>query len=326
MKFGIIGTGLSVPESELTNQDLMSLGIDTTDEWIKTRTGIEKRRVSSKKETTSTLATEAAKQAIQNAGFTPNDIDLIIVATSTPDHQGFPSTACLVQQNLQIPVCPAFDISAACSGFNYALTTGLQFCKSGLAKHALIIGVDCLSRIVDWNDRATCVLFGDGAGAAVLSAVNNDHGILSSTLFADGNESSILTVENKQQDQPHLALQTHIPYIHMDGKTVFKSAIQNVVPSIKVELEKLNLTSRDISLLIPHQANLRIIDQIRSRLDLDDSQVFSNLQRFGNTSAASIPIALHEAVTSQKIKPGDLILLVGFGAGFTWGITIMKWS
>jgi 3-oxoacyl-[acyl-carrier-protein] synthase III len=324
--YGIIGTGHSVPDSSISNNDLVALGIDTSDEWIKTRTGIESRRISTAEETSSTFAVNAAKQAISDANISPDEIDLIIVATSTPDFQGFPSTACIVQEKLGIPICPAFDISAACTGFNYALTTALNFCTSGSAKKALVIGVDCLSKILDWGDRSTCVLFGDGAGAIVLSAVQEGEGIRSSSLFADGSESSILSVKNKQDTKEQFKLQTHIPYIYMEGQTVFKSAIKKVVPCVHEELKKMNLTVEDITLLIPHQANLRIIDHLQKRLKLRDDQVFTNVEKFGNTSAASIPLALFEATNEKRLKKGDILILLGFGAGFTWGINIIKWS
>jgi len=326
MNFGIIGTGASLPDHIVTNDDLVKAGVDTSDEWIRTRTGIESRRIAPPEQSSSTYAIQAAQEALNNANLSPNDIDLVIVATSTPDYQGFPSTACIVQRELSIPICPAFDVSAACSGFNYALTTALSFCKSGQSKNALVIGVDCLSKILDWNDRATCVLFGDGAGAAVLSSVDNDYGVLFSDLNADGNLASILTVNNKIKNQDAYTIKDHQPYIYMEGRAVFKSAIQSVVPSIETSLQAIGIDKTQLNLLIPHQANLRIISQIQEKVGLTSDQVFSNLQKYGNTSAASIPIALHEAVIEKKISKDDIIMLLGFGAGFTWGINILRWS
>jgi 3-oxoacyl-[acyl-carrier-protein] synthase-3 len=307
----IKGIGSYVPETVLTNDDFVKRGMNTSDEWIKSRTGISERRILDKDKPTSFMAYEAAKNAIQDAGISVTDIELIVVATSTADFDGFPSLACQLQAKLELPGIPAFDISAACTGFNYALTTAEQYVRNGFVKTALVVGVDALSKIVDWSDRGTCILFGDGAGAAVVQASDYD-GLVFSGLFADGRDAPILTVENKT--------------IFMEGRAVFKSAVSNVVPAVEECLIKAGIDKSDVDVLIPHQANIRIIDQMRKRLDLPEEKVVTNLDRYGNTSAASIPIALCEAKDKGLLKPGALVMLVGFGAGFTWGVSIIRWE
>jgi len=307
----IKGIGCYVPDTVLTNDDFVARGMDTSDEWIKSRTGISERRILEKDKKTSFMALEASKRAIADAGVDVSEIGLIVVATSTADYDGFPSLACQVQAELGLPGIPAFDVSAACTGFNYALTTAEQFIRNGFVKTALVIGADALSKIVDWNDRSTCILFGDGAGAAVVQ-VSEDEGLFFSGLFADGREVPILTVENKT--------------IFMEGRAVFKSAVSNVVPAVEECLEKAGLQKSDIDVLVPHQANIRIIDQMRKRIGLSEDKVITNLDKYGNTSAASIPIALCEAKEKGLLQPGSVVMLVGFGAGFTWGVLILRWE
>lgn len=311
LNLSIKGIGCYVPDTVLTNNDFVARGMDTSDEWIKSRTGISERRILDKDKPTSFMAIEAAKKAISDSGIQVSDIGLIVVATSTADYDGFPSLACQVQAALELPGIPAFDISAACTGFNYALTTAEQYVRNGFVKTALVIGVDALSKIVDWNDRSTCILFGDGAGAAILQ-VSDTEGLFFSGLFADGRDAPILTVENKT--------------IFMEGQAVFKSAISNVVPAVEACLEKAGIQKSDIDVLVPHQANIRIIDQMRKRIGLSEDKVVTNLDRYGNTSAASIPIALCEAKEKGLLQPGSVVMLVGFGAGFTWGVSLLRWE
>jgi 3-oxoacyl-[acyl-carrier-protein] synthase-3 len=306
----IISFGHSVPEKTKSNQDIIDQGIDSTDEWITTRTGIKHRHIANDNETTSDLAYKAAIHALEKTQITSNQIDLIIVATSTPDFNGFPSTAAIIQHRLGAPTtCAAFDLSAACSGFTYAISTASQFIFSGKSKTALVIGADCLSKKTNWSDRNTCILFGDGAGAALLQHSEKNH-IIDSQLFTDGEHSSILKVKH---------------FIEMEGRAVFKLATTTVIRSIEDFLLKHSLTSKDIQFFVLHQANIRIIQLIQEKLGFTDSQTLINVDRFGNTSAASIPLALSEAYHAHLFKDNDLILTVGFGAGFTWGINLIKW-
>lgn len=307
----IKGLGRYLPDTVLTNHDFVERGLDTSDEWIKTRTGISERRILDEDKTTSFMAIEASREAIKDAGIGVSEIGLIVVATSTPDYDGFPSVACQVQEALGLPGIPAFDISAACTGFNYALTTAEQYIRNGFVKTVLVVGADALSKIVDWSDRSTSILFGDGAGAAILQA-SDQEGLFFSGLFADGQDAPILTVENKT--------------IYMEGRAVFKSAVSNVVPAVEQCLADAGIEKSDVDVLVPHQANIRIIDQMRKRLGLDEDKVITNLDRFGNTSAASIPIALCEAKDKGLLQQGSVVMLVGFGAGFTWGISLLRWE
>lgn len=311
LNLSIKGIGCFLPDTVLTNNDFVAKGMDTSDEWIKSRTGISERRILDADKPTSYMAIEAAKRAIEDAKIQTNDIGLIVVATSTADYDGFPSLACQVQAALELPGIPAFDVSAACTGFNYALTTAEQFVRNGFVKTALVIGVDALSKIVDWDDRSTSILFGDGAGAAIVQVTEHE-GLFFSGLYADGREVPILTVENKT--------------IHMEGRAVFKSAVSNVVPAVEECLQKAGIEKTDIDVLIPHQANIRIIDQMRKRIGLSEDKVITNLDKYGNTSAASIPIALCEAKEKGLLQPGSIVMLVGFGAGFTWGVSILRWE
>ncbi|MBU5677384.1 ketoacyl-ACP synthase III [Alkaliphilus sp. MSJ-5] len=325
LSVGITGTGSYLPEKELTNFDLENI-VDTTDEWIKTRTGISKRRVAEDKIATSDLATEAAKRAIDNAGLSAEDIDLIIVATVTPD-MAFPSTACIVQKNIGAKNAAAFDIEAACSGFIYGITIGEQFIKSGVYKNVLVIGAETLSKILNWKDRNTCVLFGDGAGAAILQPVKEGYGILSSSLGADGSSGDYLTQPAGGSRIP-ASIETvanNLHYVQMDGSEVFKFAVRIMAKSTLQAIESSGLKLNDIDYMIPHQANIRIIEAAAKRLNLDMDKVYVNLNNYGNMSAASVPVALDEAVRKGNIKTGDIVTLVAFGGGLTWGSSVIRW-
>lgn len=325
---GLLGIGHYVPETVVTNDDFVKRGLDTSDEWIVSRTGIRERRIASATEATSDLAVFAAQAALQNARVDVSEIDLIVLATSTPDYLAFPSTAAVVQHRLGARLIPAFDVSAACSGFNYALSVAHQFCLSGAAQKALVIAADCLSKIVNWEDRSTCILFGDGAGAVVMGQVDDGFGILSTDLHANGAEGPSLMIPEGGTRVPLtpeiVAARTN--KIAMNGKAVFKIAVSVVGPSVENALQRANLSIQDLDLFVPHQANYRIVDAARERLGLREDQVFMNLDKYGNTSAASIPIALSEAVSTGKLKSGMIVAVTGFGAGFTWGTNIVKWG
>ncbi|MCB1090696.1 MAG: ketoacyl-ACP synthase III [Verrucomicrobiae bacterium] len=322
----IAGTGSYLPEKVLTNHDLEAM-VETSDEWIASRTGIRERRVAADGELTSHMAANAARQALQQAGVAPEEVDLIIVATITPDTIT-PATACYVQQHLGALGAVAFDISAACSGFLYALEMARHSIATGAFRNAVIIGAEKLSAFVNWTDRNTCVLFGDGAGAAVLLPSQNGHGrILSSHLGTDGAQAELLnipgggaacpiTVENVDQRLATLAMQ---------GREVFKHAVNAMRRAAETAIEKAGLKTGDIDLVIPHQANLRIIDAIAERLSVEKERVFVNLDKYGNTSAAAVAIALDEANRSKAVKDGDHILLVAFGAGLTWASAVIEW-
>lgn len=312
----ITATGSYLPQQELTNVELENR-LDTSDEWIHSRTGIRSRHIASESETTSFMAGEAAKKALQSSSLHADDIDLILVATCTPDRV-FPSVACSVQKALQItrPI-PAFDISAACSGFIYALDIAKQYISTGVAKHVLVVGSESMSRAVDWNDRATCVLFGDGAGAAVLSA-DDKPGILSSVLHAAYDEASLLTYTTHAADGKK-------SYIGMRGNEVFKIAVNIMGDIVDEVLEHSDLEKSDIKWLVPHQANIRIIQAIAKKLSLPMSQVIVTIENQGNTSAASIPLALDFSIRENKIKRGDHLLLESFGGGMTWGAMVIRY-
>jgi 3-oxoacyl-[acyl-carrier-protein] synthase III len=321
----ITGTGCAVPCQVRTNFDLEKM-VDTTDEWIVARTGIRERRIAAEGEYTSTFATAAALKAMEAAGVTADEIDLIIVGTLTPDFP-FPATACLVQQNLQAKNAACFDLSAACSGFIYALSTAEKFLLSGSAKKALVIGAEVLSRIVDWTDRNTCLLFGDGAGAVVLEAVQGDSGVLSTQIHSDGDYWELLYQKGCGSRNPasQQNLDDRLVYLTMQGNEVFKHAVRSMSEVALETLAANGLTTDDVTLFIPHQANQRIIDSVGKRLSIGADRVFVNLDRYGNTSAASIPIALDEAFRAGRIKEGDIVLLDAFGGGFTWGASLLRW-
>jgi 3-oxoacyl-[acyl-carrier-protein] synthase-3 len=319
------GTGSAVPEKILTNSDLEKM-VDTTDEWIISRTGIKKRHIAVEGEYTSTFATRAAERALQMAGIAPNEIDLIVLATVTPDFP-FPATSCIVQNNLGAVNAAAFDISAACSGFIYALAVVENFMKSGSVKKALVIGAEVLSRIVDWTDRNTCVLFGDGAGAVVLEAVEGDNGILSTHIHSDGSYWELLNQPACGNRNPasQKIIDDRLAFLRMQGNDVFKLAVRAMEEAAQEALAANNLNTTDINLFIPHQANRRIIDSIGKRLKLSEDQVYVNLERYGNTSAASIPIALDEANRADRIKENDILVFDAFGGGLTWAATLLRW-
>lgn len=311
---GIIGTGKCVPERVLTNADMEKM-VETSDEWIVTRTGIKERRIAAEWEGTSDFAFHAAKQALRAAGITAEELDLIVVSTITPDIP-VPSTACIVQKRLGATRAAAFDLSAACSGFIYGLANASNFIAMGVYKYALVIGAECLSRITDYTDRNTCILFGDGSGAVVLGPVKEGHGFKSFVLGADGNGSELLTIEKDENKRHH---------IYMNGREVFKFAVRIMGDAAEEALEKAGKSKEDISLMIPHQANMRIIHAALERLNLPEEKCMINLPYYANTSAASIPLALAEAIEEERIQEGDTILLVGFGGGLTWGASVIVW-
>jgi 3-oxoacyl-[acyl-carrier-protein] synthase-3 len=321
----IIGTGSYLPARVLTNVDLEQR-VDTSDAWIVERTGIRERRIADATEQCSDLATAAGRAALTAAGITGRDLDLVLVATATPD-MAFPSTACLVQRALGCGPVPAFDLSAACSGFVYALTVGDQFIRAGSARTVLVIGAEVLSRIVDWSDRTTCVLFGDGAGAVVLQATEDGRGILSSHLHAEGEMADLLMVAAPGKRNPGtgevFALEGEL--IRMRGNETFRVAVRMLGEVVAEALAANAMVPEDLDLLIPHQANIRIIEATAKRLGMSMDSVVVNLDRVGNTSAASIPIALDEAVRSGRVRAGQNILLEAFGGGLTWGAVMMRW-
>ncbi len=323
---GIIGTGRHLPTKILTNFDLEKM-VDTSDEWIKSRTGISERRISDSNTATSDLATAAALKAMNDAEVSEKEIDGIIVATATPD-MAFPSTACIVQSNLGARNAFAFDVQAACTGFIYGLSLGEKFISTGDAKIVLVIGAETLTKICNWEDRNTCVLFGDGAGAAVLSKVEKGTGILASLLGAEGWKGEVLTLPAGGSRMPATVdtVKSGKHFIHMDGGEVYKFAV-NIMPRATLGvLKKAGLTLKDIDLIVPHQANRRIVESAVKRLKIDNDRIFVNLDKYGNMSSASIPVALDEARTRGLIKGGDNIVLVGFGAGLTWGSCAINWD
>lgn len=322
---GIIGTGKYVPEKILTNQDLEKM-VDTSDEWIVSRTGIKERHVAAEHEATSDLAYHAAVNALKSAGMHAEDLELIIVATITPD-MFFPSTACLLQDRLGAKKAAAFDLSAACSGFVYGLATATNFVKTGMYNNALVIGVDCLSRITDYSDRNTCVLFGDGAGAAIVGEVPEGRGFQAFDLGAEGAGGAHLYIEAGGSRLPASAetVNTNKHYVYMNGREVFKFAVRVMGSATEAVLAKAGIDKKDIDLFIPHQANIRIIKSAMERLELPEEKVVINVDRYANTSAASVPLALVEAQESGRLKPGDKVLMVGFGGGLTWGSSVLIW-
>ncbi len=321
----ITAVGSYVPERVLTNAELEKM-VETSDEWITTRTGIKERRIAAKDEFTSDLGAKAALKAMERAGVTPEQIDLIIVATITPD-MPFPSTACLVQRKIGAYRAAAFDIEAACSGFIYGLEIGQQFIMSRTYDTVLVIGAEKLSSIVDWTDRNTCVLFGDGAGAAILQNRPNSHGLLAVCMGADGNKADLLSMPAGGSQCPATAesVAARLHFLRMDGKETFKNAVNAMLTAAQEVLRRCELDISRIACVIPHQANRRIIEAVSERLGTQPDQVFINLQKYGNTSAASVAIALDEVVQSGRIQRGDLILLVVFGAGLTWGAAVIEW-
>jgi len=320
----IVSVASSVPEQVVTNVDLEER-VDTTDEWIRTRTGIEERRIAPPEMSAIDFAHEASAKALERAQVSASDLDLIVVATLTPDHV-FPATGCLLQDKLGA-TCGAFDLEAGCTGFIYAMTTAAQFIQAGGCDTVLVVGVDLLSRITDWNDRSTCVLFGDGAGAAVMQACGPGDGLLAWDLGSDGAGGELLMVPaggSKRPITPEVVAKGE-HYIYMNGREVFKFAVRVQGESAARALAKCGLTGDQVDCFVPHQANLRIIDAAAKRLSVPREKVFVNVQKYGNTSGASIPIALDEAQEQGLVFPGALVICVGFGAGLTWGSCVLRW-
>jgi len=323
---GIVGTGYYVPEKILTNFDLEKM-VDTSDEWIVERTGIRERRIAEEGVPTTDIALPAARAALADAGIGAEELDLIIFATQTPD-MTFPSAACVLQHKLDAVNAAAFDLSAACSGFVYGLATATQFVLSGAYRRILVVGAEALSRIIDWGDRNTCVLFGDGAGAAVVGEVEEGYGLLSFDLGADGagGDHLLLPAGGSLHPASEETLEKRLHYVHMNGGEVFKFATKVMSASALRSLKKIGMESKDVDLVVPHQANIRIIQSAAKRLKMPMDKIMINVEKYGNTSAASIPIALAEAVQAGRIVKGKNVLLVGFGAGLTWASCVMKWA
>lgn len=322
---GISGLGISIPDKVLTNRDLEKM-VDTTDEWIRTRTGVVERRIAGDEQTTLDLCIEAGKNALKDAGVDAASLDLIIVATVTPDML-FPATACLLQDKLGAKKAAAFDLEAGCSGFVYGLVTGAQYISSGAYSRVLVVGAEILSRITDWKDRNTCVLFGDGAGACVLEPVEKG-GLLGFDLGSDGAGGHFLDLPAGGSRLPASSdtVAQRLHYIRMDGNQVFKFAVKAMGRAALKALEMAKLSSDDIDLFIPHQANKRIIDAAGRKLGLPEEKVFMNLEKYGNTSGASIPLALYEAVGEGRLNQGDIVVLSGFGAGLSWAAAVIEWN
>ncbi len=322
----IIGTGCAVPKKILSNADLEKL-VETSDEWITSRTGIRERHIAGEDEHFSDFCTRAAEQAIKRAHIKPEDIDMILVGTISGD-MPFPATSCLVQRNLGATRAAASDVSAACVGFLYALHLADGLIQSGKAQNVLVIGGEILSRIVDWTDRNTCVLFGDGAGAVLLQATRGDHGILGSIMKSNGNYHDFICMPGGGSDRPAndpKSIAERLPYIKMKGNETFRVAVKAMADVTTELLTEQGFTHEQVDLFIPHQANLRIIDAVGERLKMDPAKVYKNVDRFGNTSAASIPIALDECVRAGQVREGDIVLMTAFGAGLVWGSVLLRW-
>lgn len=321
----ILGTGSYAPEKVLTNQELEKM-VDTSDEWIIERTGIKERRIAEDGVTTSDLAYEAGRRALDSAGVDPLEVDLIIVATATPD-MIFPATGCIVQDRLGAVNAAAFDLSSACAGFIFALASADAFLRAGIYRKVLVIGAETVSRIVDWTDRNTCVLFGDGAGAAILGTVDDGSGILSTHLHSDGSMAELLSVPGGGSLNPtsQYTLDNRLHYIKMRGNETFKVAVRALEEAVIEALNHNGLKTSDVDLLVPHQANLRIIQATAKRLGMPMEKVMQTLDKFGNTSAASVPMALDEAVKTGRVAPGSLVMLESFGGGLSWASALIRW-
>jgi len=322
----ITGWGMAVPRRVVTNAELAQR-IDTSDEWIRTRTGIAQRHVADPDEFTSVLATRAGREALERAGVAPESVDTVIVATCTPDRT-FPATACTVQANLGIPRAGAFDIAAACSGFVYGLSVATALVKSGMSRSVLLIAADIFTHFIDWNDRNTCVLFGDGAGAVLLQATDQPRGLLASNIGSWGEGETLMAVDAGGTRQPASAelLEAGRQYVYMNGREIFRHAVRGMAESSERAVADAGLTLDDVALVVPHQANVRIIEAVARRLGVPMERFFVNLDRYGNTSAASVPIALYEAAQQERVKAGDLVLLTAFGGGLTWGSALLRWG
>jgi 3-oxoacyl-[acyl-carrier-protein] synthase-3 len=324
VKVGILGMGTYLPAKKLTNCDLEKI-VDTSDEWIRTRTGIKERRVAFQ-EKTSDLASKAAIKALNDAKIFAEKIDLIIVATISPD-SNFPSVACKVQKVIGAKNAAAFDISAACSGYLYAMTTAKQFIQTGLYKHALVIAAERITGLIDWNDRDTCVLFGDGAGACVLGPVKSG-GIMADFMLGLGDQGDLMQVvvdSTRSPFNPKHATYKKLPYVVMQGQEIFKIAVNSMADAVEQVLKKAKLKKEDIDCIVPHQANDRIITAVAKKLDIPKKKIFMNIDKYGNMSAASIAVALHEARNSKKIKKGSTVVMVAFGAGLVSAANVIKW-
>ena len=321
----ITGIGSYLPDKVLTNYDLEKM-VDTTNDWIIQRTGIKERRIVENGVTTSDIATQASLRAMEDAGVSPKDLDMIITSTITPDHI-FPSTSCYIQQKIGATRACAFDILAACAGFIYALSIGQSFINSGAMKTVLVVGAECLSKITDYTDRSTCVLFGDGAGAVIIQRNPVKHEILSSILAADGSEADVLIMPGGGARNPASleSVQQRLHYIQFKGKEVFKLAINNITNLILETTRENGLTLDDIDLIIPHQSNLRIIEATMEKLGLPMEKAFVNIDKYGNTSSASVPIAMDEARKQGRLRKGNIVMLVAFGGGLTWGSSVIRW-
>lgn len=326
IRAAITGTGSYLPEKILTNADLEKM-VETSDEWITTRTGVKERRLAAQQEAASDLGAEAARRALRVAGVNPEDIECLIVATITGD-MPFPATACFIQHLIGAKKAAAFDISAACTGFIYALSIGKAYIENKTYKKVLIVAVDLLSRITDWTDRGTCVLFGDGAGAVVLEPTTADHGISSIYIGADGAQTNLLHQPGGGSRNPSTAktVKDKLHYIKMSGNEIFKLAVTAMLDSARKALDQAGLKCEDITLLIPHQANIRIIEATAKRLKLPVEKIFVNIQKYGNMSGATTAVGLDEAYREGRIKKGDYVELVAFGAGLTWGAAVIKWG
>jgi 3-oxoacyl-[acyl-carrier-protein] synthase III len=324
MRARIIGTGSYAPEKVVTNDDL-SKKVDTTDEWIFSRTGIRQRRVAKEGEVTSDMATAAARRALEMADVKPTDLDLIIVGTISGDTP-MPSCAAFVQHKLGAK-CPAFDVSAACAGSIYGLTIADKFVKAGAAKKVMVIGVELLSRLLDWEDRNTCVLFGDAAGAMLVGASTDDRGILSTHLAADGSLTEILLIPGGGSRHPtsHEVVEKRLHKVKMNGREVFKVAVRSLEETVLKVLDENKMTPKDVHHVVPHQANIRIVDTVLERLGIPREKAVLNIDRYGNTSSASVPVTLDEGVRAGRIKKNDIVAMMAIGAGMTWGSALMRW-
>ncbi len=321
---GLAGLGFYVPEKVLTNRDLEKM-VETSDEWIRSRTGISERHIADKGTGTSDLAARASLMALKNAGVAPGEVELIIAATSTPDTP-LPSCACYIQEKIGAKKAAAFDLAAACAGFVYGLVTAEQFIKNGTYKNVLVVGADLISSYIDWSDRSTCILFGDGAGAALVTPTQSG-GILASVIGSDGQYAELLKINAGGSKQPASAdtVKTKDHYLKMNGGEIFKLAVRGMADAVNESLAKAGVKLDEVACFIPHQANQRIIDAVGERLGLDKSKVYVNLQRYGNTSAASCAIALYEAVSEGRIKKKDKVVLATFGSGLVWGAMVIEW-